>query len=117
MEPSSLLTEVILTHPQRSLGTVQLDWAPQPGAYLDLEGKTYTVLERHHRYQFRGGRYRLHRIAIYVQKAQRPLEKNLVDGRWVLGDVTCRFNAQSELICCAVNPIGPCQGCRDYESR
>lgn len=115
MEPSSLLTEVILTHPRQTLGSIYLDWTPQPGAYLDLEGKTYAVLERHHRYQLKAGRYRLHKIALYVQKAQRPAEKTLVDGRWIVGDATCRFSAHSELIRCAVNPEGPCSGCRSYE--
>jgi hypothetical protein len=115
MEQYSLLTEVILTHPRRSLGNVQLDWHPHPGAYLDLEGKTYAVLERHHRYQLKAGRYRLHKIALYVQKAQPPAEKSLVGGLWVLGDATCRFNARSELIRCAVNPAGPCGSCRFYD--
>jgi hypothetical protein len=116
MEPSSLSTEVILTHPRQSLGSVRLDWSPQPGAYLDLEGKTYAVLERHHRYQFRAGRYRLHKIALYVQKAQRPLERSLIEGRWVLGDANCRFNARSEIMRCAVNPTGPCNQCRFFEA-
>lgn len=115
MEPSSLLTEVILTHPHQSLGNVHLDWTPQPGAYLDLAGKTYTVLERHHRYQLRAGRYRLHKIALYVQTAQRPAENSLVNGHWVVGDASCHFNAHSELIRCAVNPEGPCSNCRYYE--
>ncbi|MCL6435111.1 MAG: DUF6464 family protein [Leptolyngbyaceae cyanobacterium HOT.MB2.61] len=116
MEPHSFLpTEVILTHPRQSLGNVQLDWTPQPGAYLDLAGKTYTVLERRHRYQLRAGRYRLHKISLYVQTAQHPSERSLINGRWVVGEVSCRFNAQSELIRCAVNPDGPCLGCRYYE--
>lgn len=115
MELSSLFTEVILTHPRRSLGNVQLDWMPQPGAYLDLEGKTYAVLERHHRYQLRAGRYRLHKISLYVQKAQRPAENSLINGHWVMGNASCRFNARSELIRCAVNPEGPCSNCRHYE--
>ena len=115
MELSSLPTEVILTHPRRSLGNIQLDWTPQPGAYLDLEGETYAVLERRHRYQLRSGRYRLHQISLYVQPAQPPLEKSLVDGRWVVGEANCRFNARSELIRCAVNPAGPCSGCRSFE--
>lgn len=115
MEPSSLPTEVILTHPRQILGKVQLDWTPQPGTYLDLEGRTYAVLERHHRYQLRAGRYRLHKIALYVQSAQRPAEKSLVQGRWVVGDADCRFNAHSELIRCAVNPEGPCGNCRYFE--
>lgn len=115
MEPSSLSTEVILTHSHRSLGSFKLDWVPQPGAYLDLEGQTYAVLERRHRYQFKAGRYRLHKVSLYVQSAQPPAEKTLISGRWVLGDATCRFNAHSELIRCAVNPEGPCSHCRSYE--
>lgn len=115
MEPDSLPTEVILTEPTRSLGKIQLDWNPQPGHYLDLEGKTYTVLERRHRYQLKSGRYRLQKIALYVQSARRPIETSTIDGRWVLGDATCRYNARSELIRCAVNPEGPCSQCRFYE--
>lgn len=115
MELDYLPTEVILTHPRQSLGNVQLDWTPQPGNYVDLEGQTYAVLERCHRYQLKAGRYRLHKIAIYVQSAQRPVEKSLVEGRWVIGDANCRFNAHSELIRCAVNPEGPCDRCRFFE--
>ncbi|MBD2384854.1 DUF6464 family protein [Cylindrospermum sp. FACHB-282] len=116
MEPDSLPTEVILTHPRQSLGRVQLDWTPQPGNYLDFQGNTYAVLERRHRYQLKSGRYSLHNIAIYVQSAKRPDEKSLVAGRWVIGDATCRYNADSELIRCAVNPEGPCKSCRFYEN-
>ena len=116
MEPNSLPTEIILTHPRQSLGKVQLDWTPQPGNYLDLQGKTYAILERRHRYQLKGGRYKLQKIAIYVQSAQRPAEKSFVEGRWVIGDATCSFNAHSEIIRCAVNPEGPCERCRFYES-
>lgn len=115
MEPPSLSTEVILTHSQTTIGNLQLDWSPQPGAYLDVEGETYTVLERRHRYQLKAGRYQLHKIALYVQSAPRPTEQSFVAGRWVLGDVNCRFNAHSELLRCAVNPAGPCNGCRCYE--
>jgi len=115
MELDYLPTEVILTHPRQSLGSVQLDWIPQPGNYLDLEGQSYAVLERRHRYQLKAGRYRLHKISIYVQSAQRPVEKSLIEGRWVIGDAICRFNAHSELIRCAVNPEGPCDGCRFFE--
>jgi Family of unknown function (DUF6464) len=115
MEPDSFPTEVILTHPRQSLGKVQLDWTPQPGNYLDLEGQTYAVLERCHRYQLKSGRYRLHNITIYVQSAKTLSEKSLVEGRWVVGDATCRYNAHSEIIRCAVNPEGPCDSCRFHE--
>ncbi|KKD39139.1 MAG: DUF6464 family protein [Limnoraphis robusta] len=115
LESDSLPTEVILTHPQRSLGSICFDWTPQPGHYLEILGQTYAVLERRHRYQLRSGRYRLHQISLYVQSAEPPQERSLVDGRWVLGDGTCRFNAHSELVRCAVHPQGPCGQCRFYE--
>lgn len=110
-------TEVILTHPRQLLGKLELDWTPQPGNYLDIKGQTYTVLERRHYYQLKSGRYCLHKIALFVQSAQRPTEKSLVEGRWVIGDANCRFNAHSELIRCAVNPNGPCDRCRFYEQK
>lgn len=117
MDQESLPTEIILSHPRQCLGNVRLDWSPQPGAYLDLEGKTYAVLERSHRYQYKSGKYRLHKVSLYVQSAQRPAERSLLDGRWVIGDATCQFNAHSELMRCAVSPDGPCNSCRHYEKR
>lgn len=36
---------------------------------------------------------------------------------YVIGDFTCRFNARSSYVRCAVNPLGPCQECSHYESR
>ena len=117
MEPDSLPTEVILTHPPQSLGKVQLNWMPQPGNYLELEGKTYAVLERHHHYQYKIGGYCLQKIALYVQSAKKPAETTFIDGHWVIGDTSCRFNARSEILRCAVNPDGPCAGCRYYETQ
>ncbi len=116
MELDTLPSELILTHPRQILGNVKLDWTPQPGNYLDFQGKTYAVLERRHRYHLKSGRYQLHKIALYLQSAQRPTEQSLIQGRWVIGDATCRFNAHSELIRCAVNPVGPCQACRCFEA-
>lgn len=115
MEPDSLPTEIIQTHPQQSLGKVQLDWMPQPGNYLDVGDKTYAVLERHHHYQYKIGGYCLQKISLYVQSAKKPAERTFIDGYWVIGDTSCRFNAQSEIFRCAVNPDGPCAGCRYYE--
>ncbi|NER48083.1 MAG: hypothetical protein F6J92_15560 [Symploca sp. SIO1A3] len=115
MELDSVPAELILTNPRQSLGNIQLDWTPQPGNYLDYQGKTYAVLERRHRYHLKFGSYRLHKVALYVKAAQRPKEKSLIAGRWVIGDASCHFNANSELIRCAVNPEGPCDTCRFYE--
>ncbi|MDJ0800392.1 MAG: DUF6464 family protein [Calothrix sp. MO_167.B12] len=116
MESDSLPTELILTNSRQSLGSTKLDWTPQPGNYLDFQGKTYAVLERRHKYQLKSGRYRLHKIALYVQSAKRPDEKSLVDGRWVIGDASCNYNAHSEIIRCAINPDGPCESCRNYQT-
>ncbi|MGD2183944.1 DUF6464 family protein [Lusitaniella coriacea] len=115
MEPDSLPTELILTNSRQSLGRINLDWMPQPGNYLDVEGKTYAVLERHHHYQYTVGGYYLQKISLHVKTAQRPTEKSLVEGRWVIGDASCTFNARSELLRCAIHPEGPCEGCRFYE--
>ncbi len=111
-EAESLLTEIILTRSREVVAKIRLDWTPQPGNYLDLDGKTYAVLERRHRYHLQSGRYKLHKIALYVQAANRPEEQSLIDGQWVIGDATCAYNARSSLIRCAVNPIGPCEGCK-----
>jgi hypothetical protein len=35
---------------------------------------------------------------------------------YVIGNLSCRFNARSPQLRCAVNPSGPCAGCRFYES-
>ncbi|WP_310489341.1 DUF6464 family protein [Chamaesiphon sp. VAR_69_metabat_338] len=115
MEAESIPTEVVLTRTQAVVARVRLDWTPQPGNYLDLDGKTYAVLERRHRYHLQSGRYKLHKIALYVQSATRPEEQSLIDGQWVIGDATCKYNARSTLIRCAIQPIGPCEGCKFRE--
>jgi hypothetical protein len=115
IEASSLPTEVILTRSTEVIAKIKLDWMPQPGNYLELDGLTYAVLERRHRYHLQSGRYKLHKIALYVQEANRPDEQSLIDGQWVIGDATCVYSARSALIRCAIHPIGPCEGCKDYE--
>lgn len=115
MELNSSLTEVILTHPRSTLGHLYLDWHPQPGTHLEVEGHTYLVLERKHRYLLKSGRYLLNKITLYVQKSQALAERSLLDGHWVIGDVTCLYNARSELLRCAVNPNGSCDRCPLYQ--
>jgi hypothetical protein len=115
MELESLPTEIILSHNHELIAKINLDWIPQPGNHLELEGKNYTVLERHHHYQYKIGGYCLRKISLVVQKSEKPSEKSLFEGRWILGDARCRFNAHSELLRCAVNPLGSCEGCRYFE--
>uniref|UniRef100_A0ACD5GPM7 DUF6464 family protein n=1 Tax=Desertifilum tharense IPPAS B-1220 TaxID=1781255 RepID=A0ACD5GPM7_9CYAN len=35
----------------------------------------------------------------------------------IIGDLSCRFNARSAYLRCAVNPSGPCQGCPYYQGK
>ncbi len=116
MESNSLLTEIILSKSNQSLGKTKLDWMPQPGNYLELKGKTYTILERHHHYQYQIGGYYLHKVSLHVQESRSPEEKTLVEGKWIIGDASCQLNAHSEILRCAVNPNGPCQDCLDYKA-
>jgi Family of unknown function (DUF6464) len=109
MDINSLPTEI--HNQQKFLGRTYLDSTPQPGQYLEHDGQTYIVLERKHRYHFKAGKYHLSQMVVLVQTAVVPSEKSLVDGRWIIGDSGCRFNARSELIRCAVNPVGLCAGC------
>ncbi|MGK7930586.1 MAG: DUF6464 family protein [Microcystaceae cyanobacterium] len=115
MESDALLTEIIQTYPRQWLTNLYLDWIADAGHYLEIEGQTYTVLESHHHYQYKMGGYRLQKITLQVQATQCPSEKSLYQGRWIIGDSRCQFNAHSEILRCAVNPEGPCQDCRFFE--
>lgn len=114
LSPQGLPTELVDVRNQRLITHAWLEGTPQPGSFIDVEGRTYTILERRHRYQFRAGRYRLNRILLLVKPSERPAEQSLVGDRWVIGDIRCRYNARSELLRCAVNPEGPCNGCRHF---
>lgn len=46
-----------------------------------------------------------------------PPDQHYVTGiGYIIGDLTCQFNARSSYIRCAVNPSGPCQDCLHYQS-
>ena len=34
-----------------------------------------------------------------------------------IGDISCRNNAKSPYLRCAINPSGPCEDCPNYEER
>ncbi|GAP97879.1 DUF6464 family protein [Leptolyngbya sp. NIES-2104] len=47
-----------------------------------------------------------------------PPDYQYVEGVGALiGDFTCVYNARSPYVRCAVNPSGPCETCRSYESK
>lgn len=42
-------------------------------------------------------------------------ELHYVDGMgYMIGDITCDLNARSPYLRCAMNPMGPCDGCSTY---
>jgi hypothetical protein len=47
---------------------------------------------------------------------ERWVSLNWLDPSGYVGDTSCRFNAHSPFLRCAVNPEGPCQDCSCYES-
>ncbi|NJL45917.1 MAG: hypothetical protein HC922_09840 [Leptolyngbyaceae cyanobacterium SM2_3_12] len=109
--------DLILTAANQALGQVSLDSPAPPGTVLEFEGKAYTVLEQRHRYRLRAGSYHLHQIILSVSFAPRLDEVTQMGDRTIIGDISCAYNARSELIRCAPNPTGPCQGCQDYRAR
>ncbi|NMF83753.1 DUF6464 family protein [Nodosilinea sp. P-1105] len=45
-------------------------------------------------------------------------DMHYVDGMgFMIGDITCDLNARSAYLRCAVNPMGPCDGCSAYAPR
>ncbi|AFZ23482.1 hypothetical protein Cylst_1180 [Cylindrospermum stagnale PCC 7417] len=70
-------------------------------------------------------RRRLQQVSINV--SGRRLRQNIrsVEGDryylegvgYLVGDISCKFNARSGYVRCAVNPSGPCHDCRHYEPR
>lgn len=84
---------------------------PQPGRWLSLGERSFLVLQRRHRYRLRNGRYELATIALDVKAQQQPQDARWWNGRWVIGDPLCRYNARTPLLRCAVLPEGPCDRC------
>ena len=56
-------------------------------------------------------------MALDVKLEQRPADARAWQGGWVIGDPSCRFNALSPLLRCAVLPEGPCASCGAYQPR
>lgn len=73
--------------------------------------------------QSRSQNYRLdnrdrlqHRVS--VPSTVGETERYYLEGvGYLVGDISCQYNARSGYIRCAVNPSGPCDGCRFYEQR
>jgi Family of unknown function (DUF6464) len=53
----------------------------------------------------------------YKRISRDPEEQYIEGVGYIIGDVSCKFNARSPYMRCAVNPSGLCEGCRDYYSQ
>ena len=53
-----------------------------------------------------------------IQRNQIPPDQYYLEGvGYLIGDMTCQFNACSAYIRCAVNPSGPCEECHHYQPK
>ncbi|PLZ96674.1 hypothetical protein CEN50_17755 [Fischerella thermalis CCMEE 5268] len=58
------------------------------------------------------------REIIPVDSRPEPSDRYYLEGvGYLIGDISCRYNARSGYLRCAVNPSGPCEGCRYYEAK
>lgn len=56
---------------------------------------------------------RLYRSHAYLE----AMDYHYVEGLgYIVGDLTCQFNARSPYLRCTINPSGPCKECSHYES-
>ena len=108
--------EVWLTESDSSLGSYVLEERPLPGMEISLEGQDYLVMECRHRYALNLNRYELSRVVLWVKALYSATDKTWVEGRWILGNMDCRYNARSPVIRCAVNPDGPCDRCSNFQA-
>ncbi|MGK7930303.1 MAG: DUF6464 family protein [Microcystaceae cyanobacterium] len=60
-------------------------------------------------------RYLYHRSLDHLPSREPP-EPPPYAPRYI-GDITCRYNARSPYLRCAINPCGPCEGCSSYEKQ
>ncbi|WP_310424979.1 DUF6464 family protein [Chamaesiphon sp. VAR_48_metabat_135_sub] len=51
----------------------------------------------------------------YKRMTRDPEEQYVEGVGYVIGDLSCTYNARSPYIRCAVNPDGLCQDCRHYQ--
>jgi len=99
----------------RLLDRLDLEEVPHPGRWLVVGDRSFLVLQCHHRYQLKAGRYELASVALQVKPQVRPADARWWQDRWVIGDPGCRFNARSPLLRCAVLPDGPCDRCAHHQ--
>ena len=66
------------------LDRLQLDVPPHPGRWVELNGRSYLVMQRRHRYQLRNGRYEIGSVALVVKPQIRPVDAKAWRHVWVI---------------------------------
>ena len=112
-----MLVELRQAGSERLVDRMELDEAPHPGRWFEHGQHSYFVLQQRHRYALRSGRYQLASVVLSVKQQRQPLDARRFRHGWVIGDPSCRFNALSPLLRCAVLPDGPCDSCLHREAR
>ena len=107
-----MLVEIRQSGSEHLLDRVELDDPPQPGRWFELADRSFLVMQRRHRYRLHSGVYQISSVVLMVRPQRQPADARWFRHGWVIGDPTCRFNARSPLIRCAVIPEGPCERCR-----
>ena len=81
----------------------------------------YLFIQRRVKRRWQSRLRRTRTMNFYQQhdRLRRPSSRNsdryLRATKYFIGDTTCRNNAHSPYIRCAINPSGPCEGCSHYE--
>lgn len=112
-----MLVELRQSGSEALLDRIELEDSPHPGRWFVHGDNSYLVLQRRHRYALRSGCYQLASVVLLVKQQQQPNDARRYRHGWVLGDPSCRFNALSPLLRCAVLPDGPCDRCSHYQLR
>ncbi|MEY3735341.1 MAG: hypothetical protein RLZZ624_399 [Cyanobacteriota bacterium] len=97
------------------LSVESLAEVPHPGRWFVSDEGSFLVMQRSHRYQLRNGSYELATVSLLVKAETQPADAHWWNGRWVIGDPSCRFNARTPLLRCAVLPEGPCERCSHHD--
>ena len=112
-----MLVELRQSGSERLIDRLDLVDSPHPGRWFEHNANCYLILQRRHRYALRLGRYQLVSVVLLVKQQRQPVDAQRYRHGWVIGDPSCRFNALSPLLRCAVLPDGPCQACSHHQPR
>ena len=69
------------------------------------------------------GHHRMARVIesnshLAYKRISRDPEELYIEGiGYIIGDISCRYNARSPYIRCAVSPGGLCENCREYQDK